>query len=108
MLGEAGRLFVIGGSFGLFCAVLGAFVDYRLMRRRKGDKGERFPGCLLMMAVGLGIIGLFAMGVSFLLNGTIFPSFVVGAGVAVGFSCGFGVLLATSLFISRRRSDFLE
>jgi protein-S-isoprenylcysteine O-methyltransferase Ste14 len=108
LLGEAGRLFVIGGSFGLFCAVLGAFVDYLLMRRRSRDENGRFPGCILLMAGGLSIVGLLVIGVSFLLTGTIFPSLIVGAGVIVGFSCGFGVLLATSLLISSRRSDFLE
>lgn len=108
MLVEQVRLFLMGGGVGLFCAVLGAFVEYVLARRRGGKEDANLPGCMLLMAGMLGIVGLAAIGISYLLIGTVWLPIVVGAGVMFGFLCGFIVLFVVGLFLSSRRVDFLE
>lgn len=108
MLSENGRLFVMGGGFGLFCAVVGALVDYVLARRRGNDEREGLPGCMLLMAGGLGIAGCAAIGMTFLVLGSVWPAVVVGAGVGFGFFCGFTILFLMAVFLSSRQVDFLE
>lgn len=108
MLSEQVRLFLIGGGLGLFCSVLGAFIDYVLARRRGGNSDENLPGCMLLMVGALGLVGLVAVGVSFLLIGTIWPPIIVGAGVMFGFLCGFSILFVVGIFLSSRQVDFLE
>ena len=99
---------MIGGGCGLFCALLGAFVDYVLMRRREEDSDENLPGCMVIMVGMLGLVGLSVIAISFLLSGTVLPAIVVGAGVLVGFFCGFLVLFSIGVFLSSRQVDFLE
>ena len=99
---------MIGGGCGLFCAFLGAFVDYVLMRKREEDADGNLPGCMMIMVGMLGLAGVSVIGISFLLSGTVLPAIVVVAGVLVGFFSGFLVLFSVGVFLSSRQVDFLE
>lgn len=99
---------MIGGGCGLFCALLGAFVDYVLVRRRGSDADGVLPGCMLLMVGLLGFGGIAAISISFLLSGVVLPAIIVGVGVMFGFLCGFSLLFVMGLFLSSRQVDLLE
>jgi hypothetical protein len=102
------RLFLMGGGFGLICAVVGAMIDYLLMRRQGEDEEFVLPGCMLLMIGALGLLGLVAIGVAFMTTGTIWPAVSTGVGVLLGFLAGFTIIFLTAIFFSDRKVDSLE
>ena len=100
-MNENAYYFLLGGGFGLFCAIVGALVDFLLMRRRGDNDTENpLPSCMLLMIGALGMMGLLALGVSFLITGTIWSAIIVGAGVLLGFLIGFIVLFLAAVCLS--------
>lgn len=98
MQNELGHLFIIGGGIGLFCAILGAFVEYMLVFKGPGKEERNLPGCMLLMAGALSLVGIVAIGIAFLVFGTVWPAVVVGLGVGFGFLCGFTTLFLVAIF----------
>jgi protein-S-isoprenylcysteine O-methyltransferase Ste14 len=108
-LNENMYYFLLGGGFGLFCAIVGALVDFLLMRRRGDDDTENpLPGCMLLMIGALGLMGLLSIGVSFLITGTIWSAIIVGTGVMLGFLIGFIILFLAAVFLFDRQVDLME
>lgn len=93
--------FLIGGGVGLVGAIVGASVDYLIARRRTQDRrANGSPGCLLIVAGGLGFVGLIVIIASWLLSNSVTPAVAAGAGVMVGFFLGFAVLFVGSVIWS--------
>lgn len=84
-------------------AIIGALVDY-LIGRRRHDKQEVSgpPGCLMLVAGGLGITGMIVIFLSWLLTGSITLAVIAGAGVLLGFFVGFAFLFVGSVVWSAR------
>ncbi|MBK8987521.1 MAG: hypothetical protein IPM39_15830 [Chloroflexi bacterium] len=97
--------FLVGGGIGLISAVVGAFVDYFVGRRRRNDEEDHPPGCMLVITGILGVIGLAAMAVSLLFGGMVRIAVVIGLGVLSGFFVGFAVLFVGALVSSGRGSE---
>lgn len=82
-------------------AIAGASVDYLIARRRTQDRRTNgSPGCLLIVAGGLGFVGLIVTIASWLLSNSVRPAVVTGAGVMTGFFLGFAVLFVGSVLWS--------
>ena len=73
-------------------------IDYWLGRRNKNSQQmSRLPGCMMYVAGGLGLVGLFAILISIIIVGTIVPAIILGAGVLGGFYTGFALLMLAYL-----------
>lgn len=93
--------FLIGGGIGVLSAVIGATVDYLLARRRKEERNAtRTPGCMLIVAGGLGVTGVIFTIVSWLLTDSIRMAVVTGLGVFCGFFIGFAVLFIGAVLLA--------
>lgn len=86
--------FLLGSGVGLICSVIGAIVDFRRTRARRGrsDEAGGLPGCMLMMTGALGFTGVVALLIS-LFTGQLRRALWLGAGVGSGFVGGFLLLL---------------
>ena len=91
--------FLIGGGIGLVCAIIGAFVDYSVGRKRGDVENDGRPGCMFIAAGGLGFVGLIAFLLSFVITGTVGPAFMMGLGVTSGFFIGFAVLFIGAILL---------
>jgi hypothetical protein len=97
--------FLIGGGIGLLSATIGATIDFLIARRRNKDREEGAPpGCLMLMAGGLGLVGLFFIIASWLLTDSLRLAMVTGLGVLTGFFIGFAVLFIGSVLLVERRT----
>lgn len=95
--------FLIGLAIGLVSAIVGAVVEYLIVRQR-GDSSqetERLPGCMLLVSGGLGGVGLLAIGFSLLTSGEVVRMLITGLGVGVGFFGGF-LLMMMAWFLANR------
>lgn len=90
---------IIGGIIGLSCAVVGAIIDYRQMKRRQ-EENNRLPGCMFVMSGSLGMLGTAVVAVSFLLD-SVARAVTAGVGVIVGFVLGFVIMMGTGLLFDR-------
>ena len=93
--------FLIGVAIGLVSAIIGASVEYLIVRQRGEQKTERLPGCMLLVSGGLGGAGLFSIGFSLLTSGEVVRMLITGLGVGVGFFSGF-VLMMLAWFVLNR------
>ena len=93
--------FFIGLGLGLVSAIIGAIVEYLIVRQRGVREAERLPGCMLLVSGGLGGIGLLAIGFSLLTSGEVVRMLITGLGVGVGFFIGF-VLMMLGWFVLNR------
>lgn len=95
-------LLLVGFGIGISIAVIGGAVDYWLSGRKNNPhQSKPFPGCLLFIAGAFGLIGLVALIISFILEGSIGPAIILGAGVLGGFYAGFTLLMLLYLFTER-------
>lgn len=94
-------LFFVGLAVGFICAVVGAFIDAMLARRRPAEE-SRLPGCILLVTGALGFTGVVVTVASLLLDGGLKRPFIVGSGVVAGFLGGFVILLGIWWLLSRR------
>lgn len=95
----------IGAGVGLVSAIGGAAVDYLIARRRKQDRQSNGgPGCLLIVAGGLGLTGLVVTALSWLLTRSIWLAVMAGIGVLLGFFVGFAILFIGSVLWAGRDS----
>jgi ABC-type Fe3+ transport system permease subunit len=95
--------FIIGLAVGLVSAIVGAIVEYLIVRQR-GDEAqetERLPGCMLLVSGGLGGVGLLAIGFSLITSGKVVRMLITGLGVGTGFFGGF-VLMMLGWFLFNR------
>jgi hypothetical protein len=100
------RLLFIGMAIGFSIAVVGAAVDYWLSRTRHNPRqSQHLPGCMMYVAGALGLAGLLAIIISFILIGSMIPAIILGAGVLTGFYSGFALLLLIYLVATRIRSN---
>jgi hypothetical protein len=95
-------LLLVGFGIGISISVIGGVVDYWLSGRKNNPhQSKPFPGCLLYIAGALVLIGLVALVISFILEGSIRPAIILGAGVLSGFYAGFTLLMLLYLFTRR-------
>ena len=95
-------LLIAGAGIGLGIAIVGAFSEYWLsIRSSAADRPYQLPGCLLYVVGGLALAGIVSLVTSLLLNGSIKPALIVGAGVLGGFYVGFVLLFILWLLINR-------
>ena len=97
--------FLIGLAIGLISAIIGAGVEYLIVRNRDEPETERLPGCMLLVSGGLGGAGLLATGVSLLISGEVVRMLVTGLGVGVGFFAGFVLMMAAWFIFNRPAGD---
>lgn len=103
MLSESSHLFVLGVGFGLFVALAGALVDYRLhFKRARSSDRARVP-LLLVIGGFMGLLGVLAIVVSVVVAESIRPAVAMGIGVGIGFNAGFFVVLVVWLMRERMR-----
>ena len=102
MTNHAVIYFLIGGGIGLVSAIIGAFVDYSVGRKRGDAENDGRPGCMFIAAGGLGFVGLIAFLLSLLFTGTIRPALMMGLGVTSGFFIGFAVLFIGAILLSEK------
>ncbi|MCB8977015.1 MAG: hypothetical protein H6657_06260 [Ardenticatenaceae bacterium] len=93
--------FFIGVGVGLISAVVGAIVEYLIVRRRRDQQTERLPGCMLLVSGALGGIGMVAISISLITSGEVVRMLITGLGVGVGFFGGF-ILMMIGWFILNR------
>jgi ABC-type Fe3+ transport system permease subunit len=93
--------FIIGVAVGLASAIIGAIVEYLIVRQRQNQETERLPGCMLLVSGGLGGIGIMAIGFSLITSGEVVRMLITGLGVGVGFFGGF-VLMMLGWFVLNR------
>jgi len=95
--------FFIGLAVGLASAVIGAVVEYIIVRQRgeSGEETERLPGCMLLVSGGLGGVGMLAIGISLLTSGEVVRMLVTGLGVGAGFFLGFILMMVVWFLLNR-------
>jgi hypothetical protein len=93
--------FLIGGGIGLVAAIIGASVEYLLARKRRQERrNDGPPGCLLIVAGALGLVGMGVAIASWLLTHSFRLAVVTGSGVLAGFFIGFAILFVGSVWLS--------
>jgi membrane associated rhomboid family serine protease len=92
----------LGGVVGLTSAVIGAFIDFQLSKKRAEDD-PRLPGCMLLIAGFLGFAGVIALIGSFIFGVSIQRPLLTGAGVIGGFFIGFTLLLVMWLWANKMK-----
>ena len=95
--------FFVGLAIGLVSAVIGAIVEYLIVRQRGDREVERLPGCMLLVSGALGGVGLLAIGFSLITSGEVVRMLITGLGVGVGFFGGL-VLMMLGWFLFNRPS----
>jgi hypothetical protein len=95
--------FLIGLVIGLVSAIIGATVEYLIVRQQRDDEqdNERLPGCMLLVSGGLGGVGLLAIGFSLLISGEVVRMLITGLGVGVGFFGGFVLMMLAWFLVNR-------
>lgn len=95
-------LLTLGLGIGLVLAAVGGLIEFLLATRAAAPNQPReLPGCMLYMAGALALAGILAVLGSFLLNRSIGPALVLGAGILGGFYAGFAILFLFYLAITR-------
>jgi len=90
--------FMIGLAIGLVSAIIGAIVEYLIVRQRGDREAERLPGCMLLVSGGLGGVGMLVIGFSLITSGEVVRMLITGLGVGAGFFGGF-VLMMLAWFL---------
>ena len=93
--------FFIGITIGLASAVIGAVVEYLIVRRQGDQPAERLPGCMLLVSGALGGVGMVAIGFSLITSGEVVRMLITGLGVGVGFCAGFVLMMAIWFILNR-------
>lgn len=95
--------FFIGLAVGLASAIIGAIVEYLIVRQRGDNKEEteRLPGCMLLVSGALGGVGMMAIGISLLTSGEVVRMLITGLGVGTGFFLGFILMMAAWFLLNR-------
>lgn len=102
------QAFLIGLALGFVSAVIGAVVEYLIVRRSEStEEGERLPGCMLLISGGLGGVGMLAIAFSLLATGEVVRMLITGLGVTLGFVAGFMVMML-AWFVAERPSAHKE
>ncbi|MEZ4595174.1 MAG: hypothetical protein R3D55_29120 [Chloroflexota bacterium] len=103
------QAFLIGLALGLVSAIIGALVEYLIVRQRseQAQETERLPGCMLLVSGGLGGLGMLAIAFSLLSTGEVVRMLITGLGVTVGFFAGF-LLMMLVWFLWERPSGHKE
>ena len=97
--------FLIGVGIGLTSAIVGAIVEYLIVRRQGEQQTERLPGCMLLVSGALGGVGMVAIGISLITSGEVVRMLITGLGVGVGFFGGFILMMAAWFILNRPTSD---
>ena len=97
------QAFLIGLAIGLVSSIIGAVVEFLIVRQRgsTNEETERLPGCMLLVSGGLGGVGLLAIGFSLLTSGEVVRMLITGLGVGTGFFGGFVVMMLLWFVINR-------
>jgi len=85
---------LIGGAVGLVSAIIAGFYQYRIARNGNETRTRGLPGCLMLVAGWLGLVGLLVAAVSLAFTGKLTLAVVSGLGVLAGFFAG-----SASMFI---------
>ncbi len=96
--------FFIGLAIGLASAIIGAIIEFLIIRQQgEREAEERLPGCMLLVSGALGGIGLLVIGFSLITSGEVVRMLITGLGVGAGFFSGF-VLMTLVWFLFNRPS----
>lgn len=89
------QAFLVGLALGFVSAIIGAVVEYLIVRQRgeQAQQAERLPGCMLLVSGGLGGVGMLAIAFSLLATGEVVRMLITGMGVTIGFFAGFLVMM---------------
>ncbi|GAB4280079.1 MAG: hypothetical protein Kow0080_32750 [Candidatus Promineifilaceae bacterium] len=90
----------LGGVVGLTSAIIGAFIDYRLSKKRTEDD-PKLPGCLLLIAGFLGFAGIITFIGAFVFDVSAQRPLFTGIGVTGGFFISFTLLLLLWLWTNK-------
>lgn len=93
--------FFIGLAIGLVSAIIGAIVEYLIVRHSGDREPERLPGCMLLVSGALGGVGLLVIGFSLITSGEVVRMLITGLGVGVGFFSGFVLMMLAWFLINR-------
>jgi hypothetical protein len=94
-------LLTLGLGIGLVLAALGGLIEFLLATRNAAPNQRReLPGCMLYMAGILALAGIIAVLGSFLLNRSVGPALLLGAGILGGFYAGFAILFLSYLAVT--------
>lgn len=96
--------FFIGLAIGLASAIIGAIVEYLIVRQQGDREAERLPGCMLLVSGALGGVGLLAIGFSLITSGEVVRMLITGLGVGVGFFGGF-IVMTVAWFLFNRSPE---
>jgi ABC-type Fe3+ transport system permease subunit len=97
--------FFIGLAIGLASAIIGAIIEYLIVRQRDEREAERLPGCMLLVSGGLGGTGLLVIGFSLITSGEVVRMLITGLGVGVGFFGGFVLMMLAWFWINGSTED---
>lgn len=92
--------FLIGGIIGLVSAIVGAVIDYRILKQPE-EQANRLPGCIFLVSGGLGLLGVVVIAFSFF-AATVRRSLIAGGGVLTGFFLGFLLMMLAWFVLDRR------
>ncbi len=92
--------FWMGFMVGVTSAVIGSIVEWRLLRRQTKDV-ERVPGCMMLMAGGLGFVGALSILIGLIVR-SLPLVLLLGLGVITGFWLGF-ILMAIIWYLFVRQ-----
>lgn len=95
--------FLVGLAIGLASAIIGAIIEYLIVRQQGDREPERLPGCMLLVSGALGGVGLLVTGFSLITSGEVVRMLVTGLGVGIGFFGGF-VMMMLGWFVINRPS----
>lgn len=84
---------LIGGGVGLVSALIAGLVQHRIVRSGVEARSRRLPGCLMIVAGWLGMIGILVAAVSLAFTGRLNLAIVAGIGVLGGFFAGSASIL---------------
>ena len=97
--------FFLGLAIGLASAIIGAIVEYLIVRQRGDREPERLPGCMLLVSGGLGGVGLLVIGFSLITSGEVVRMLITGLGVETGFFGGFVLMMIAWFLLNRPAKD---
>ena len=93
--------FFIGLAIGLMSAIIGAIIEYLIVRQRGDQEAERLPGCMLLVSGALGGVGMLVIGFSLITSGEVVRMLITGLGVGVGFFSGFVIMMLGWFLLNR-------
>ncbi len=97
------KALLLGGGIGLSSAIIGAVVDYRILKQKSESENGRLPGCIFFISGFLGLLGVFVILISSMLD-SFAQAITAGMGVVAGFFLGFLIMMFAWFIVRRNKS----